>query len=158
MKDFLQIQKILSQSESEINQIEKCNEFSSKFGLVLTNAQIQTLSEERYNTLKRYGRVELGKGILEKLIFEFCDSPYIWQENYVDTLSELQDIFYYFKNESLDEFTDDELIHYMRKSFDNECQGSIEYLRETRLEDVCRSIRFGQEAYKYLDSYDDELE
>ncbi len=158
MKDFLQIQKLLSQNESEINQIEKCNEFSSKFGLVLTNTQIRTLSEERYSTLKRYGRVELGKGILDKLIFGFCDSPFIWQENYMDTLSELQDIFYYFKNESLDEFTDDELIHYMRKSFDNQCQGSIEYLRETSLEDVCRSIRFGQEAYKYFDTYDDELE
>ncbi|EGD49793.1 hypothetical protein Cpap_4237 [Ruminiclostridium papyrosolvens DSM 2782] len=158
MKDFLQIQKLLSQNESEINQIEKCNEFSSKFGLVLTNAQIRTLSEERYNTLKRYGRVELGKGILDKLIFEFCDSPFIWQENYMDTLSDLQDIFYYFKNESLDEFTDDELIRYMRKSFDNECQGSIEYLRETSLEDVCRSIRYGQEAYKYFDTYEDELE
>ncbi len=158
MKDFLQIQKLLSQNESEINQIEKCNEFSSKFGLVLTNAQIRTLSEERYNTLKRYGRVELGKGILDKLIFEFCDSPFIWQENYMDTLSDLQDIFYYFKNESLDEFTDDELIRYMRKSFDNECQGSIEYLRETSLEDVCRSIRYGQEAYKYFDTYEDEIE
>ncbi|EPR11978.1 DUF6323 family protein [Ruminiclostridium papyrosolvens] len=158
MKDFLQIQKLLSQNESEINQIEKCNEFSSKYGLVLTNTQIQTLSQERDNTLKRYGRVELGKGILDKLIFEFCDSPFIWQENYMDTLSELQDIFYYFKNESLDEFTDDELIRYMRKSFDNQCQGSIEYLRETSLEDVCRSIRYGQEAYKYLDSYDDDLE
>ncbi|ACL76572.1 DUF6323 family protein [Ruminiclostridium cellulolyticum] len=156
MKDFLQIQKILSQKESEINQIEKCNEFSSKFSLVLTNVQIQTLSEERYKTLKRYGRVELGKGILDKLIYEFCDSPFIWQENYMDTLSELQDIFYYFKNESLDEFTDDELIRYMKKSFDNQCQGSIEYLRETSLEDVCRSIRYGQEAYKYFDSYDDE--
>ncbi len=156
MKDFLQIQKLLSQNDSEISQIEKCNNYSSKFGLLLTNAQIRTLSQERYETLKRYGRVELGKGIIEKLIFEFCDSPFIWQENYTDTLSELQDVFYYFKNESLDEFTDDELIRYMRKSFDNECQGSIEYLRETSLEDVCRSIRYGQEAYKYLDSYDDE--
>jgi hypothetical protein len=44
----------------------------------------------------------------------------------------------------------------MRKSFDNECQGSLEYLRETSLEDVCRSIRYGREAYKYFDSYDDE--
>ncbi len=156
MKDFLQIQKLLSQNASEISQIEKCNNYSSKFGLLLTNAQIRTLSQERYETLKRYGRIELGKGIIEKLIFEFCDSPYIWQENYTDTLSELQDIFYYFKNESLDEFTDDELIRYMRKSFDNECQGSLEYLRETSLEDVCRSIRYGQDAYKYIDSYDDE--
>ncbi len=156
MKDFLQIKNMFSDNESEINQIEKCNEFSSKFGLVLTNEQIRILLEERYTTLKKYGRVELGKGILEKLIFEFSDSPFIWQENYMDTLSELQDIFYYFKNESLDEFTDDELIRYMRKSFDNECQGSLEYLRETSLEDVCRSIRYGREAYKYFDSYDDE--
>jgi hypothetical protein len=38
---------------------------------------------------------KLGKGILEKLILWVSDSPFIWQENYMDTYSELQDIFYY---------------------------------------------------------------
>ena len=32
------------------------------------------------------------------------------QENYADTLMRLQDIFYLYKNESLDELTDDELL------------------------------------------------
>jgi hypothetical protein len=158
MKDFLLNQSQMSQKEIAKRQIEECNNFSSKYGMVLTQGQVQTLVEERFETLKKYGRIELGKGVLDKIIFEFCDSPYIWQENYEDTLSELQDIFYYFKNESLDEFTDDELIRFMRRSFDNECRGSLEYLRETALEDVCRSIRYGQEAYEYLDTYDDDRE
>ena len=46
------------------------------------------------------------------------------QENYADTLMRLQDIFYLYKNESLDELTDDErtiilkgcLINYYRDS------------------------------------------
>jgi hypothetical protein len=145
------------QKEVAFGQIEKCNSFTAKFGITLSPSDISVLIEERFESLKKYGRIELGSGIMHKIIFEFCDSPFIWQENYADTLSELQDIFYYFKNESLDEFTDDELIRYMRKSFDNECQGSLEYLRETSLEDVCRGIRYGQDAYKYLDSYDDEV-
>lgn len=156
MKDFLLNQAQLTQKDTAIREVKRCNEFSSKYGMVLTQGQIQTLVEERFETLRKYGRIELGKGILDKIIFEFCDSPFIWQENYMETLSELQDIFYYFKNESLDEFTDEELIRYMKKSFDDECQGSLEYLRETALEDVCRGIRYGREAYKYLDSYDDE--
>lgn len=156
MKDFLLNQAQMSQKELAIHEIEKCNTISSRYGMVLTRNQIQTLVDERFETLKKYGRVELGKGILDKIISEFCDSPFIWQENYAETISELQDIFYYFKNESLDEFTDDELIRFMRKSFDDECKGSLEYLRETTLEDVCRNIRYGQDAYKYLDSYDDE--
>jgi hypothetical protein len=145
------------QKEIAFEEIQKCNSFSSKFGITLSPSDIQVLIKERFESLKKYGRIELGSGIMHKIIFEFCDSPFIWQDNYADTLSELQDIFYYFKNESLDEFTDDELIRFMRKSFDNECQGSLEYLRETSLEEVCRGIRYGQEAYKYLDSYDDEV-
>ena len=82
-----------------------------------------------------------GIGVIEKLIYAFCDSPYIYQENYADTLSRLQDIFYLYKNESMDELTDDELIEYMRKSFDETCQGSLDYLEETCLEKFARNIR-----------------
>jgi hypothetical protein len=158
MKDLDVISSQMLQKELAFKEIEKCNNISAKYGLVLTREDIQVLVEERFESLKKYGRMEFGSGIMHKIIFEFSDSPYIWQDNYAEMLSELQDIFYYFKNESLDEFTDDDLIRFMRISFDNECQGSVEYLRETRLEDICRSIRYGEEAYKFLDSYDDDRE
>ena len=95
--------------------------------------------------------VEFGKGVLEKLIYAFCDSSYIYQENYVDTLSRLQDIFYLYKNESMDELTDDELIEYMRKTFDETCHGSLDYLEETCLEEFARNIR--RSTHKFIGRY-----
>ena len=43
-------------------------------------------------------RVEFGEGIVPKIIYEFCDSNYIDQNNYVDTIIRLQEIFYLYKN------------------------------------------------------------
>ena len=68
---------------------------------------------------------------IDKLIKEFCDSPYINQENYAETLYELVEIFYEYKNETLDLITDDELIKFMKKSFDEIAQGDLEYLSGT---------------------------
>jgi hypothetical protein len=126
----------------EIGEIEKCNGLTEKFGLALSKEQIRNLMEKRREALKNTGRVEFGGGILKKLITEFCDSPYIDQESYEETLLELQDIFYYFKNESLDSIADDDLLRLMKKSFDGQCEGSLEYLRETSLEEMCRAFRF----------------
>lgn len=128
--------------EQMIVEVEKCNEYSVKFGVKLSNTEIQTLVTNRFENLKSFGRIEFGGGILEKLIFEFCDSPYIMQDNYMDSLLGLQEAFYYFKNESLDELSDDELIHIMKEYFDKDCQGSIEYLQGSKLEDICRDVRY----------------
>lgn len=75
------------------------------------------------------------------MIYAFCDSDYIDQENYAETLARLQEIFYLYKNESMDDLTDDELIDFMREAFDKECRGSLEYLEETCLEQFAREIR-----------------
>ena len=87
--------------------------------------------------------MEFGGGVFQKLIYAFCDSVYIRQDNYADTLASLQDIFYLYKNESMDILTDDELIELMREAFDGECEGSLEYLEETCLEQIARAIRGG---------------
>lgn len=126
------------------NQMQKIMEMNHKteaFGLVLTEEDAQILMERRMESLKEQQRVEFGEGILPKLIFTFCDSPYIDQENYVDTLIRLQEIFYLYKNEAMDELTDDELLDFMKTAFDGECEGTLEYLEETILEEFARSIR-----------------
>lgn len=122
-------------------EVLRSNEYTSKFGLSLSEQDVEELMIVRRECLQEHQRVEFGKGVIEKLIYAFCDSPYIYQENYADTLSRLQDIFYLYKNESMDELTDDELIEYMRKSFDETCQGSLDYLEETCLEEFARNIR-----------------
>ena len=103
--------------------------------------------ERRKEDLKEQQRIEFGEGILPKLIFTFCDSPYIYQDNYVDTIIRLQEIFYSYKNEVMDELTDDELLDFMKKAFDGECKGSLEYLEETALEQYARNVRKEGESF-----------
>jgi hypothetical protein len=133
----------VTQKNQAVVELKECNEFAGKFGLTLSDSDIQMLIEERFRALKSNGRVEFGNGILKKLVFEFCDSPYVMQDNFADTIQGLQEAFYYFKNESLDEYNDEELIDIMKDYFEHECQGSIEYLQESKLEDICRKKRYG---------------
>lgn len=124
-------------------EIKKCNEITMKYGVTLSDTQIENLINKRFESLKNTGRIEFGDGILKELIEVFCDSPYIIQENYEETLEELQDIFYFFKGEAMDQIADDELIEFMKEYFNGECQGSIEYLSGTNLEELCRNTRYG---------------
>ena len=124
-------------------EIKKCNEVTMRYGVTLSDTQIENLINKRFESLKSTGRIEFGDGILKELIEAFCDSPYIIQENYEETLEELQDIFYFFKGEAMDQIADDELIEFMKEYFNGECQGSIEYLSGTNLEELCRDTRYG---------------
>ena len=132
---------LLLSEQNQMDIIRKTNEYANQFGLHLTDYDIQELMIRRRECLAEQKRVEFGKGILDKIIFAFCDSDFIYQETYVETIARLQNIFYLYKNESLDELTDDELISVMRNAFDGECQGSLEYLEETYLEQFVRDIR-----------------
>ena len=113
--------------EAEIANIKKCNEYTTQYGLILSDDQINNLLERRKETLKETGRIEFREGIIDKLIKEFCDSPYINKENYAETLYELIEMFYEYKNETMDLITDEELIEFMKKSFDGNAQGNLEY-------------------------------
>ena len=117
---------------------------TQQFGLVLTEQDAKLLVEARGEELRRQQRMEFGESILSKLIFTFCDSEYIFQDNYVETIIRLQEIFYIFKNETMDELTDDELLTFMRKQFENVCHGDLEYLEGTCLSNFARAIRADQ--------------
>ena len=128
-----------------VNEIMKCNDMTVKFGLILTETQALELVETRSYALKQNGRIEFGGGVIDKIISEFCDSPYISMNNYNETLHELLEIFYYFKNETLDLMSDDDLIKYMKNAFDGICQGSIELLSGRELYKLARNLRYGYE-------------
>lgn len=143
MGDMFSLTPVSMQKIQAASELQECNNFTLRFGLSLSEQQIQSLVEKRFETLRDTGRIEFEEGILKKLIYEFCDSPYITQDNYEDTILELQDSFYYFKNESMDLISDDELISFMKKHFDTTCQGSLEYLSGASLEELCRNTRYG---------------
>ena len=137
-----------------VNELRECNELVAQFGLTLSETQIQSLVERRFDALRDTGRIEFGEGVLKKLIFSFCDSPYLTQENFEETIVELQDSFYYFKNESMDRLSDDELIDFMSIVFNGRAQGSLEYLSGTSLEELCRYARQGWNPVRDMDSGD----
>ncbi len=130
MEDFY-LEIANKRRQIEIADIKKCNEYTNKYGLILSDNQINNLLERKNETLKETGRIEFREGIIDKLIKEFCDSPYINQENYAETLYELIEIFYEYKNETMDLITDDELIEFMKRSFDGIAKGDLEYLSGT---------------------------
>ncbi len=154
MEDYLDI--VNKRKQIEITNIEKCNKITSKYGLVLSNKQILGLLEKRKETLKATGRVEFRGGVIEKIIKEFCDSPYINKENYESTLYELIDIFYEYKNETMDLITDDELIDFMKKSFDGICKGDIEYLAGTIMYQMREKLINGKSIDNIKDGEDFE--
>ena len=137
--------------QNQVQKVMDMNQKTERFGLSLTQEDAELLVERKMECLKEQQRVEFGETILSKLIDTFCDSPYISQNDYVDTISGLQEIFYLYKNESLDVLTDDELLEFMKKAFDGKCQGSLEYLEETVLEEFARNIRI--EGLNALESY-----
>ncbi len=134
-------------------EIRCCEDLNRLYGLTLTEADITELVELRGQALQNTGRVEFGGGILPKLIRAFCKSPYVDPHNYASVLGDLQDAFYYFKNESEDRFSDDDLIEFMEKVFNGKAEGSTELLCSISLEDLCRWARNGSED-RYADEED----
>ncbi|MDY5484084.1 MAG: DUF6323 family protein [Clostridium sp.] len=147
---------VLSQ-KNQLAAVMETNRRTERFGLVLSEEDAQLIQAERSNVLREQRRVEFGGGITEKLIDEFCDSPYLNQNNYVDTILRLQEIFYLYKNETEDELTDEELLQLMKKEFDGVCQGDLEYLEGTYLEEYARAIRRGYRGYlDFLEMLEEE--
>ena len=142
--------------QQTINDLVATNEKSQEYGLVLTQKDAIELIETRNFSLKSLDRIEVGSGVIEKIVTAFCDSTFILQSNYTEILHELIDTFYYMKNETLDLIGDDELIEIMKDIFENRCRGSLELLQGRELETLARNIRFGIKDYKVIDEKDDK--
>lgn len=115
--------------EQFVNEILQMNEQTSKYGLVLSAEETAQLLESRNRCLQQLGRVELGIDVSKSIIQSFCSSTYIKPEEYASTLNELQEVFYFMKNETEDKIGDTELIRIMKDYFENNCGGSLEFLK-----------------------------
>lgn len=132
-----------------VTEILRCNQTTSQYGLMLKETEAAELAQTRSEVLEKLGRIEFAGGTINKIIMEFCDSPYLSQTNYAETLHDLIETFYYFKNETLEDLDDDELIDLMKKSFDRSCNGSVELLQIRDMEILARKMRHG------IDNQDD---
>ena len=146
-KDWMQ----LLQRQNQLAKVLETNQRAERYGLTLSEEEAGLILEERGRALKEQKRVEFGEGILPKIIDEFCDSAYLDQEHYVETLIRLQDIFYLYKNEMMDEITDDELLHFMKEQYEEICFGVLDYLESTCLSNFAQAIRAGYSGFRASD-------
>jgi len=138
----------LMSKQTQAKELLARNRQTERFGLALSEREAELLVAERGEVLKKERRIEFGEGILPKIIDTFCDSAYITQDNYCETLIRLQEIFFLFKNEMLDEITDDELLEFMREQFDGVCYGDLDYLEGTCLDIFAQAIRAGYSGHE----------
>lgn len=146
------------QRQTQLTKVIETNQTTKQYGLSLTEEEAKLIVTERANTLKVQKRVEFGEGITPKIIFEFCDSDFIDQNNYVDTLLRLQEIFYLYKNEMQDEISDEELLHFMKEQFEEVCFGDLGYLEGTCLQIFAEAVRAGYRGYQASEGYGEYTE
>lgn len=129
-----------------VNEVLDCNARTACYNLCITDQQAVELVEARSQNLRDNGRVELGGGVIDKLIDAFCSSAYLMQDNYTETIHELMEIFYYYKNETLDLVSDDDLIDYMKQSYEGVCQSSTELLKGREMDRLARWVRYANSS------------
>lgn len=126
------------QVASARDELVSCNEAAAAYGLSLTEEQMVGLVERRHEALRATGRVEFGRGALRDIVAAFRDSPYLLQETYVETLADVQDAFYRYKEEAetCGGISDDELIAALRTAFDERVHGAVDALEGVKLAEL----------------------
>lgn len=99
--------------------------------------------DNRDNALKQLGRIELGTGIIADIIYEFYDSSYIDKDNYLELLLEFTEVFYLYQQEFDNKLTDEQIIKYMKKEFEELAGGSIKLLETTCFDNLRDKILNG---------------
>lgn len=126
--------------ETNINELLEVNEEIKKSGIALTLEDAKQIINVRNKVLQGYGRIELSFEVTKKLIKVFGSSTFINDKNYMYILNDMQETFYYLKNETEDRLGDDKLIELMKDLFENYCEGSVELLN-SHLEEFSRNFR-----------------
>lgn len=155
MNEIINLFENTSLETQVFSEIIQCNEITQDYSLKLNEEDVKEIMKTRSIALEKSGRIEFNGQIITKIITVFSDSPYISQYNYSETINELVEIFYNYKNETLDFIGDDELIEIMNDNFDNYCQGSLELLEGKVLYKIANNIRNGVTDYANLESEKD---
>ena len=138
----MEFQMVLQPKET-MRVLMDMNRRTTRYGLTLTQEQMEALADSQVRALRDTGRVELGNGILPRLIEAFCDSPNLHQADYAGTLETLQTVFYRVKNETGDLTPDEDILRLLRQAFDR-AGGSTDYLAGYSLAELARWVREGK--------------
>ena len=126
------------------NEILDLNEKSQIYGLTLNKEDVKEIINSRDNTLKNYGRIELDIGITKMIIENLYKSQYTDKDDYVYAINDLHEVFYYLKNETLDQISDVEIIEIIDDIY-NKCSGRIDIIQE-KCEAFAKKYRWTMEC------------
>ncbi|WP_455682618.1 DUF6323 family protein [Thomasclavelia sp.] len=136
--------------QKEVTEILKCNDVSCRYGIILKESDAKELIIVRQETIKDVGLIEFKSTIVEEIVLAFCDSQFITKYDYLDVLSQLVEIFYYYRKELDELISDEDIIKYMQLAFEGPCQGSLEQLSDYQLDKLLDDISANRDIFEEL--------
>lgn len=105
----------------------------------LTASDAAEILTARSYTLTNQGRVEFNLSVTKALLKRLSVSDYITQENFVDTVNDLYEIFHLIKNITSDYVGDDEVLDAIMNFYNGACGGSAELLAGKGVEKILQN-------------------
>ena len=100
------------------SQLVSLNDYTVQHGIVLSQKDCNEIAQVRAELLIENERIEMGVGAAQRIIEEFCDSGYVDQHTFKDTVEELLECFYTIKNETDDKVDDETVINFLKFAFE----------------------------------------
>ncbi|MER0284095.1 DUF6323 family protein [Clostridioides difficile] len=128
--------------EIERNELLETNEESKEYGLALSESDVKDIITSRNYTLKGYGRIELDIKTTKQLIENIYKSQFTNINDYLETINDMQEIFYYLKNETDDKICDDEIIELLDELYEK-FSGNLDNVRG-EADEFAKKFKFGE--------------
>ena len=119
------------QNRAVAKELVSVNEYTSSFGIVLSDKDCREIAEARNRFLRDTDRVEVGIGAVRRIITEFCDSSYIDPRTFATTVEELLECFYTIKTETEDTVDDDTVLEFMLELYETVAGGIVDRIYYT---------------------------
>ena len=117
---------------------------TAEYGITLSEKDCTEIAECRYESLKENERIEVGLGATQKIIECFCESGYVSQHNFKETVEGLLECFYMIKTETADRVDDEEVLEFLKYLFEEDVGGDVSKIYDSvALEEYIRRNREG---------------
>jgi hypothetical protein len=117
----------------------KTNHGLKLHNVALTASDAAEILTARSCTLSNQGRIELNLSVTKALIKRLSESDYITQENFVDTVNDLYEVFHLIKNFTSDFVGDEEVLDAIMNFYNGACGGSAELLAGKGVEKILQN-------------------
>lgn len=118
------------------SELIQLNDITREHGIVLSKKDCAEIAECRAELLKDTERIEVGAGAITKIIETFCESGYINQQNFKDTVEGLLECFYTIKTETDDKVSDEDTLKFLKYLFEVEAGGDVAKLYDSEAFDL----------------------